>query len=237
MAHALSAAVNSTGWSHNHSDNSLKHFLKLARNTTVLYRTRVNPLSFSQCWFHGLFEYQDWTEKSKKRESVVVFLWEKPLSVVFSSIRDEFNKTFASVIYKCSFCFRTLKTIATLVAYTCRSIIELTPGVFTFWSEKSFCYAGMNFTDSVTILQANWFRVASLARWARLRITLPSHNHVSTKNQRRSVVLWALATSAKEKLVPNTFKMSGKKLLFYSFIERVTKSNGRVVGVWFVNRD
>ena len=115
MAHALSAAVNSTGWSHNHSDNSLKHFLKLARNTTVLYRTRVNPLSFSQCWFHGLFEYQDWTEKSKKRESVVVFLWEKPLSVVFSSIRNEFSKTFASVIYKCSFCFRTLKTIATLV--------------------------------------------------------------------------------------------------------------------------
>ena len=31
--------------------------------------------------------------------------------------------------------------------------------------------------------------------------------------------------------------MSGKKLLFYTFIERVTKSNGRVVGVWFVNRD
>ena len=115
MAHALSAAVNSAGWSHNHSDNSLKHFLKLARNTTVLYRTRVNPLSFSQCWFHGLFEHQDWTEKSKKRESVVVFLWEKPLSVIFSSIRDEFNKTFASVIYKCSFCFWTLKTIATLV--------------------------------------------------------------------------------------------------------------------------
>lgn len=139
MAHALSAAVNSTGWSHNHGDNSLKHFLKLARNTTVLYRTRVNPLSFSQCWFHGLFEYQDWTEKSKKRESVVVFLWEKPLSVVFGSIRDEFNNTFASVIYKCSFCFRTLKTIATLVAYTCRSIIKLTPGVFTFWSEKWFC--------------------------------------------------------------------------------------------------
>ena len=48
-------------------------------------------------------------------------------------------KIFASVIYKCSFCFWTLKTIATLVTYTCRSIIKLTPGVFTFWSEKSFC--------------------------------------------------------------------------------------------------
>ena len=187
--------------------------------------------------FTGCLSIKIERKKAKKRESVVVFLWEKPLSVVFGSIRDEFNKTFASVIYKCSFCFRTLKTIATLVAYTCRSIIELTPGVFTFWSEKSFCYAGMNFTDSVTILQANWFRVASLARRASLCITLPSHNHVSTKNQWRSVVLWALATSAKEKFVPNTFKMSGKKLLFYSFIERVTKSNGRVVGVWFVIRD
>ena len=27
----------------------------------------------------------------------------------------QFNKIFASVIYKCSYCFQTLKTIATLV--------------------------------------------------------------------------------------------------------------------------
>ena len=172
MAHALSAAVNSTGWSHNHSDNSLKHFLKLARNTTVLYRTRVNPLSFSQCWFHGLFEYQDWTEKSKKRESVVVFLWEKPLSVVFSSIRDEFNLTFASVIYRCSFCFWTLKTIATLVAYTCRSIIKLIwPQVFSRSGRKNRFVLQTWTSQTVTILQANWFRVGSLVRWASLYFT------------------------------------------------------------------
>ena len=140
MAHALSAAVYSTGWRHNHSHNSLTHFLK-TQETRLSCIEHVWIRSPSpNVGFTGCLSIKIERKKAKKRESVVVFLWEKPLSVVFGSIRDEFNKTFASVIYKCSFCFRTLKTIATLVAYTCRSIIELTPGVFTFWSEKSFCF-------------------------------------------------------------------------------------------------
>ena len=44
--------------------------------------------------------------------------------------RGQFNKTFASVIYKglVSLFFQSLKTIATLVICTCKSFIELTPG-------------------------------------------------------------------------------------------------------------
>ena len=45
----------------------------------------------------------------------------------------QFNKTFTSVIYKCSCCFQTPKTMATFVNYfckiTCNSVIKLAPAV------------------------------------------------------------------------------------------------------------
>ena len=46
------------------------------------------------------------------------------------SSRGQFNKTFTSVIYKCSYLFSDSKTIATLVNYTCKSSIKLAPKKF-----------------------------------------------------------------------------------------------------------
>ena len=44
-----------------------------------------------------------------------------------------FNKTFTSVIYKGSYCSRVdLKTVAILVNYPCKSLIELTPRILNF---------------------------------------------------------------------------------------------------------
>ena len=46
------------------------------------------------------------------------------------SSRGQFNKTFTSVIYKCSYLFSDSKTMATLVNYTCKSFIKLAPDKF-----------------------------------------------------------------------------------------------------------
>ena len=39
----------------------------------------------------------------------------------------KFNKAFTSVIHKCSYCFQTLKTMATLLNCRCKSFIKFTP--------------------------------------------------------------------------------------------------------------
>ena len=39
----------------------------------------------------------------------------------------QFSKTFTPVIYKCSYCFQPLETVATLVNFTCKSFFKLTP--------------------------------------------------------------------------------------------------------------
>ena len=46
------------------------------------------------------------------------------------SSKGQFNKTFTSVIYKCSYLFSDSKTMATLVNYTCKSFIKLAPDKF-----------------------------------------------------------------------------------------------------------
>ena len=45
-------------------------------------------------------------------------------------MRDSFNKTFTRIIYKFSpALFQSLKTIATLVNYTCKGFIQLTAAI------------------------------------------------------------------------------------------------------------
>ena len=46
------------------------------------------------------------------------------------SSRGQFNKTFTSVIYTCSYLFSDSKTMATLVNYSCKSFIKLAPDKF-----------------------------------------------------------------------------------------------------------
>ena len=38
--------------------------------------------------------------------------------------RSQFNKTLTSVMYKCAHCFKSLKTIASLVNYTCKRFLH-----------------------------------------------------------------------------------------------------------------
>ena len=163
MAHAVNAAVNSTGWRHNHSHNSLTHFLKtqetrLSCIEPVWIGSPSPNVGFTGCLSINI------ERKEAKNVNQWSFSYGENRFRLFL-VRSGVNSI---KLLQVLLLFSDTKTIATLVTYTCRSIIKLIPGVFTFWSEKSFCFADMNFTDSVTILQANWFRVGSLARWASL---------------------------------------------------------------------
>ena len=102
--------------------------------------------------------------------------------VLIASTRGQFNKPFTSVIYKCSYSellFQRLKTIATL-ANTCKSFIELTPGLLTFSLADSSLASvwTISLLFTVTVLLA----IMTLCRLLRLVTQNSSKTEIRSQN-------------------------------------------------------